>query len=112
MLPEVGFSFFLFSLPDMEPPIFHTVLYFLTKGRSPQNMTSMDLIEHGSCGCPRSHISPISSPHLAFLTIRPWRETSCAGGESTRHRLSQRNLWTDNGKPDKVSASSTPSQTD
>lgn len=61
---------------------------------------------------PRSHISPISSPLLAFLTIRPWRETSCAGGESTRHRLSQRSLWTGDGKTDKVFAGSTPSQTD
>lgn len=102
---------FLFSL--LEPPIFYCVdtpLLFDQGAVSTKHDIGSDRAR--LLRLPRSHISPISSPHLAVLTIRLWRETSCAGGESTRHRLPQRSLWTGDGKTDKVSAGRTPSQTD
>lgn len=102
---------FLFSL--LEPPIFYCVdtpLLFDQGAVSTKHDIGSDRAR--LLRLPRSHISPISSPHLAVLTIRLWRETSCVGGESTRHKLPQRSLWTGDGKTDKVSAESTPSQTD
>ena len=112
MLPDLARCWILLLFPCLtQPSIFFTVFYIVLFDQEAVSTTHV-IVSHRArrLRLPRSHITPILSPHLAVSTIRPWRETSCAGGESTRHRLPQRSLWADDGKIDKVSVASTPSQ--